>query len=164
MKSPSTCKHLPDRFEVKNFVMWSKLPPLNYCIYHFSFLFFYVWLISAQGNRTFYSQLLLYCGHSQDHDLVSVLARVHKSGVREKNRKFICWIYGRRKYLDRLDELIQGDETAKLAYEEKNATRKINSTEVDYDCFAIVEKIPLTVRYNESWNNKIVLSGRTKWP
>ena len=64
-----------------------------------------------------------YCGHSRDRDLVSVLARVRNSGVREKNRKCICWIYGRRKYLDRLDELIQGDETAKLAYEEKNATR-----------------------------------------
>ena len=28
------------------------------------------------------------------------------------------------KYLDRLDELIQGDETAKLAYKEKNASTK----------------------------------------
>ena len=50
---------------------------------------------------------------------MSVLARVRNSGMREKNRKCICWIYGRRKCLDRLDELIQGDETAKLAYEEK---------------------------------------------
>ena len=45
---------------------------------------------------------------------MSVLA-----GCEKKNRKCICWIYGGRKYLDRLDELIQGDETAKLAYEEK---------------------------------------------
>ena len=66
-----------------------------------------------------------YCGHSRDRDLVSILARVRNSGVREKkNRKCIGWIYGRRKYLDRLVELIQGDETAKLAYEEKHATRK----------------------------------------
>ena len=51
---------------------------------------------------------------------MSVLARVRNSGVQEKkNRKCICWIYGRRKYLDRQDELIQGDETAKLAHEEK---------------------------------------------
>ena len=35
-----------------------------------------------------------YCGHSRDRDLVSVLARVRNSGVREKkNRKCICWIY-----------------------------------------------------------------------
>ena len=45
-----------------------------------------------------------YCGHSRDRDLVSVLARVRNSGVREKkNRKCNCWIYGRRKYSDRLD-------------------------------------------------------------
>ena len=36
----------------------------------------------------------------------------------DKKIECICWIYGRRKYLGRLDELIQGDETAKLAYEE----------------------------------------------
>ena len=92
------------------------------------------------------------CGHSRDRDLVSVLARVRNSGVRDKKkRKCICWIYGRRKCLDRLDELIQGDETAKLAYEEKKrgfylmAARKrivnerqkrCQATEVDYDCFA----------------------------
>ena len=60
--------------------------------------------------------------------MVSVLARVRDSGVREKkNRKCICWIYGRRKYLDRLDELIQGDETAKLVDEEKNAISKVKA-------------------------------------
>ena len=32
---------------------------------------------------------------------------------------YTCWIYSRKKYLDRQGELIQGDETAKLAYEEK---------------------------------------------
>ena len=42
-----------------------------------------------------------YCGHTRDHDLVSVLARLGNSKVRgKKNRKCICWIYGRRKYLD----------------------------------------------------------------
>ena len=46
------------------------------------------------------------------------------AGCEKKNRKCISWIFGRRKCLDRLDELIQGDETAKLAYKEKNATRK----------------------------------------
>ena len=49
----------------------------------------------------------------------SVIARSE-----EKKGKCICWIYGRRKYLDRVDELIQGDETAKLVYEEKYATKK----------------------------------------
>ena len=33
---------------------------------------------------------------------------------------------------------------------------------IDYDCFASVKKIPLSVRYNESENNKIVSSGLTK--
>ena len=65
-----------------------------------------------------------YYEHSRDRDLVSVLARVRNSGVQEKYRKCICWIYGKRKYSDRLDELIQGDEAAKLAYEETNVTRK----------------------------------------
>ena len=83
----------------------------------------------------------------------------------KKTRKCICWIYGRRKYLDRLDELIQGDDTAKLAYEERNATRtrkRWQATEEDYDCFAGVKKIPLTVRYSESSNNKIVSSELNK--
>ena len=78
---------------------------------------------------------------------MSVLARVRNSGVREKNRKCICWIYGRRKYFDRLDELVQGDETAKLAYKEKNVTRKAKAMpsngNVDYDCFASVKKFRL---------------------
>ena len=47
------------------------------------------------------------------------------------------WIYGRRKYLGRLNELIQADVTAKMAYKEKeegisfdHATRKriVNAT------------------------------------
>ena len=51
------------------------------------------------------------------------------------------------KYLDRLDELNEGDETAKLAYEEKKRgfhfvanTKRWQATEVDYDCFASVNK------------------------
>ena len=77
-----------------------------------------------------------YCGHLWDCDLVSILERVCNSGVREKNRRCTCWVYGRGKYADRQDKLTQGDETAKLAYEEKKrgfhfmATRKriVNST------------------------------------
>ena len=64
-----------------------------------------------------------YCGHSPRYG-VRIIARVRNSGVREKNRKCIFWIYGRRKYLDRPDELIQGGETTKLARKEKNATTK----------------------------------------
>ena len=50
------------------------------------------------------------------------------------------------KYLKRLDELIQRDETAKLAYEEKNITRKpkrSQTTKEDYHYFASVKKFRL---------------------
>ena len=56
--------------------------------------------------------------------MVSVLARVCNSGLRERKIENVY----RGEYSDRLDELIQGDETAKLVYEEKNATRKAKAT------------------------------------
>ena len=66
--------------------------------------------------------------------------------MRKKNRKCIDWIYGKREYLDRLDKLIQDNETAKLAYEEKNATRKAKAMESNGSrlrLFCCVKKICL---------------------
>ena len=42
--------------------------------------------------------------------------------------------------------------------------KRWQATEVDYDCFPGVKKIPLAVRYNKGQNNKIVSSGLKKVP
>ena len=53
-----------------------------------------------------------------------VLARVRNSGVRDKiENVFARFTVEENTYADLKDELIQGDEPTKLAYEEKNATR-----------------------------------------
>ena len=59
-----------------------------------------------------------------------------------ENRKCICWVYGyrRRKYADRQDELTQGDETAKLAYEEKKRGFHLMATK-DRTYFQVPSKI-----------------------
>ena len=65
-------------------------------------------------------------------------------------------IYGRRKYLDRLGELIHGSETAKRALQKKMKEFVIDWYVRKYS------KMLLGVCYNERENNKIVTLGLSK--
>ena len=70
------------------------------------------------------------------------------AGCGKKNRKCICWIYSRRKYLDRLDELSLFQATRQRSWHTKQKTqperqKRWQVTEVDYDCFASVKKFGL---------------------